>query len=1186
MGGEAATIPERIGLNEHARQSYAALVAALELTSDPLEKKAVLQRTGIMLSSLAKTTEPMKALLVADLLLRYADNLLLFMDEAIFFNEAKGRVMAAISLLSLVNARCPEISRFVQSTLPDSDVHITSWKTLAPRIEVDLRVICGRLNVLTAVPFKVTDLQDFAQEYSTQRNKAKQRNLLMEAVSASQLAYESDPTSGNSTALERTENICLEFEYTEPKDLLFLASNLLRLLSGHRRNLQSWQDTYRYCYEFLEDHERFDIPTVRAGLIRLLLESARRLSRSPSVTKYAGMLATEGSNSPKQPSTDRHGLLQYMEIIHPLNQQQQVDFGKMFRNCVELIYTWLLDEQDAEPQTAPAEEPAAQPRVAGVDDHGDYYDVDELIASLPRDEEDIAAVLGSKGTGPSRFQLTSTSAWQQWLMPIQRWLLQPDGRPSSHVRQYVLKCLVTVRTFFATESCMMINDLPPYTTVLARAEAERGRALVYDSISPSVLGPGDRRMARAGYINTDLSLTWFDEAFEAGDINDEILRNAQERNDVLTDEYHGVNSFPQEYGALCTGGRLRWQRYSKRSYKETFEPLERADRLASDMRQRQNTVASSQQPHQPNKTSFIARIAAGQNAGLTDHIFVALSSSIEDVQKNFQKLQKALREGKTERQATISALLYDAKAYMFTWSQRSKSRTLRETVSSSVELPKHAAAQIRSSETAQQLLAFEANLVGQYSTSISPPDKLRIKDALDVCRGHMRAEPALTGLISLRDATPLSLTELQKQLDSIADTLGQPVVFVDYFHAEHPSTTSDLWLFICRSYSDPKLRNAEGLSMHACDYWCSRTVAAQYPFADNSSAFMALTELSSLVRPFWELTMPGETIILCASKGLHNVPFHALKIDGEFFIERNPLVYCQSAALAAHCLEDAMTLVPGSPKASVIHGLTSDYPATADGSRVRLADDSTRRSTRTATSLASTLKTEVLRDGALNSQSLRDHLADTTLLHWHGHAHFNRAAPIDSGLVLTDPPPSIAVLNEGAAAHGLLFTAQDVLDTRLGRPALALILGCQSGVSEVTMGGDVVGLNAALHYAGATSIISASWSIDDDDAAEYSEAFFAALDEERDTAKLMDDPQVGVAEGTSKVSSDMVNLAVVNQQAMLKLMQDYKPSRGSGSISYKAPYHWAAFTLNGSFLYPRSLLISPGEAIDPAVKDD
>ena len=55
-----------------------------------------------------------------------------------------------------------------------------------------------------------------------------------------------------------------------------------------------------------------------------------------------------------------------------------------------------------------------------------------------------------------------------------------------------------------------------------------------------------------------------------------------------------------------------------------------------------------------------------------------------------------------------------------------------------------------------------------------------------------------------------------------------------------------------------------------------------------------LHTLDGLVAPLAELTKPDETLIFCSTKDLHQVPLHALRVNGQIAIERNPIIYCQS----------------------------------------------------------------------------------------------------------------------------------------------------------------------------------------------------------------------------------------------------------------------------------------------------
>ena len=261
------------------------------------------------------------------------------------------------------------------------------------------------------------------------------------------------------------------------------------------------------------------------------------------------------------------------------------------------------------------------------------------------------------------------------------------------------------------------------------------------------------------------------------------------------------------------------------------------------------------------------------------------------------------------------------------------------------------------------------------------------------------------------------------------------------------------------------------------------------------------------------ITQPGQTLVFSSIGSLHRLPFHALTLDGEILIQRNPIVYCSSLTV--------LNVVFKARKASEQQGTFDSRPFTAS----LFGDPPSPIGRKALASLAKKLSTEARIGDESNSSNFTTAITNPglNLLHYHGHVTFLEGDPKDHGLELDDRR----------------FNLRDVFDLApLSSSYHATLLGCGSGMSRTTLSNDVLGLVPAFLYSGASSTVSALWPFDDKDAAMYTQHFYEEFD------NLLQSGQKGV-----------VDLAKANQRAILAIMDKRPPL-----------YHWAPFVFNGYWM--------------------
>jgi len=97
-------------------------------------------------------------------------------------------------------------------------------------------------------------------------------------------------------------------------------------------------------------------------------------------------------------------------------------------------------------------------------------------------------------------------------------------------------------------------------------------------------------------------------------------------------------------------------------------------------------------------------------------------------------------------------------------------------------------------------------------------------------------------------------------------------------------------------------------------------------------------------------------------------------------------------------------------------------------------------------------------------------------------------------------------------------------------------------------------------------VVSTLWSIDDEDGAQFSKQFYAAVWEQK---KRTSNTAAPTAVDESRTIFDCtIDIARAMQTAVVKLRQDAERKE------LLAPYHWAAFTLNGFWILPDRVVLN------------
>ena len=401
----------------------------------------------------------------------------------------------------------------------------------------------------------------------------------------------------------------------------------------------------------------------------------------------------------------------------------------------------------------------------------------------------------------------------------------------------------------------------------------------------------------------------------------------------------------------------------------------------------------------------------------------------------------------------------------------------------------------------------------------SMSEKLPLREELRKVENDMRKHEITRPMMDIIDGASLESSDLLH----LGRYFGNSVVFIDFIRV----TWRDNWDLVTVIYRGGVLVALEALfiKMVEVDAWVQDQVDSDTPLS-KLGATRQLRPLDRLVELLKTHTKPDEVLVLVPTGSLHRVPLHALIVDGQILIERNPVVYCQSLTLLKHCVTYAWTDSPAHSVISAVINPLQDELKTAEAGKA----------------IATCLGTSVPDTSHWTKQEFMDYMLPASIIHFHGHVQFTENDPLNHHLELRPKPSS----------PDDILSADEIFDVRLSQYAHVTTIGCSSGRAKVSNCDDLLGLTAAFHYAGASSVVSALWPIHRDDGFKFSLKFYENWKEQREQPIQKAKPESG-----------FVNLAIAMQKAVLHVRKDEQGRT-------RVPYHWAGFTLSGFWLVEKT----------------
>jgi tetratricopeptide (TPR) repeat protein len=318
---------------------------------------------------------------------------------------------------------------------------------------------------------------------------------------------------------------------------------------------------------------------------------------------------------------------------------------------------------------------------------------------------------------------------------------------------------------------------------------------------------------------------------------------------------------------------------------------------------------------------------------------------------------------------------------------------------------------------------------------------------------------AIESLLPVMSVAPVAQP---RPVDEVVRGLGTRTALV-YFH-----TADGLWLLRVGGGSVVPRELATGEALRALE-------AQVDALARAPGEVTAATALGHALLPAALLPEPGVPLYVVADGPLLRLPFAALRLDGQYLVERHALIHVPSlGALAA--IESREQSAAGPPAA--LGDPRGDLPEAA----------------REIAHVAEKLGVQ----GALGPAATRAALQSTAgarVLHLATHVE---VGPRGASLILADGE----------------VTAGEIVEGRLG-PGLAVLAGCASAAQLAHRHGREVwgSLAAAFLASGARQVVAALWSIPDRSTRAFVERFYAEGGAEDPASALARAQRAWIADG-------------------------------------------------------------------------
>ena len=483
------------------------------------------------------------------------------------------------------------------------------------------------------------------------------------------------------------------------------------------------------------------------------------------------------------------------------------------------------------------------------------------------------------------------------------------------------------------------------------------------------------------------------------------------------------------------------------------------------------------------KDSATIEIEAGEFAKAEEKLKRAIN--LLELQRSSLKLETHKMGFLTDKLAVYQKLIpilvsQGRHGEAFAYAERAKARALIDTLATRDNLVRSKSSPATAS-LSDSIVKQEARL---SVTDVNFNSQQRSLDRSLLIQAKQALNTAAPDFASLTTVSPPDVKLLQTRL-------GQGEALIEYYGA------GDQWFLF--------LLTAEGITSIEIEAGQIESLARQFRSQIQSRGIYKPTAMAlydRLVKPVSHLIATNSRLTIVPHGILHYLPFAALHDGNGFLVDRFSINILPSASVLTFLDNEPNTshgnLVLGNPD---LKNTELDLP----GAEIE------------ATEIAGILPdTTLLTRAEATESAVKNRRGNYRYLHVASHGIYNDEKPLESGLLLASDTQ-----NDG------ILTVAELYSTTIDAD-LVTLSACETGLGKVSSGDDVVGFSRGFLYAGADSIVSSLWKVDDAATNQLMQNFYRRLQQS-------------------------------DKGAALRLAQlDYK------NLYSDHPYYWAAFQLTGS----------------------
>ena len=253
-----------------------------------------------------------------------------------------------------------------------------------------------------------------------------------------------------------------------------------------------------------------------------------------------------------------------------------------------------------------------------------------------------------------------------------------------------------------------------------------------------------------------------------------------------------------------------------------------------------------------------------------------------------------------------------------------------------------------------------------------------------------------------------------------------------------------------------------------------------------------------------DLTTPK--LIIVPHGSLHKVPFSSLSDGKQYLVDRYAITVLPAASVAKYIgakrkKETGKLFAVSNPKTEYTPLAFAEEEVKSIG---KLFNDK-----------------EVYAEEKATESTVKDKAKQAGILHFACHGEFNDMQPLQSGLILA----------KDGANDGYL-QVHEIFSLNLEKANIVALSACETALSRIQGGDDLVGLSRGFIYAGTPSLLASLWQVDD-----------------RATGELME-----------KFYDNWQNKKMAKPEALRQAQLSIK-----SKPEYSHPFYWAAFEMIGDW---------------------